>query len=404
MADLGATVVKVESCTYPDWWRGVDFSAEAVELRSYEKSMIFNIMNRNKSGVAVDLTRPEGKDILLRLAADADAVIENYSADVMPKLGLGCADLRKVNPELVVVSMPAFGSHSEWRDVRAYGSTLEQGSGLPSVTGRADWPPTHNHLAYGDPIGGLNAAAALLIALMHRKRTGRGQYVDLAQVECMFPLVAPWIIEQSATGRTAPRIGNRHRQHVPHGCFPCAGNDSWIVIAVTGDAEWLRLCDVIGRPDLGADPDLRTAAGRRDVEEVLERAISAWTAAQDADGAIRLLQAHGVAAGVARSPHELLLRDPHLRSRGFWQKITRDFVGDHHQPSPPYRESADPYLVRAPAPTLGQHTDDVLRALLSMVDDELEGLAAAGVTGTVAVSIDKKRARSGDGARPAASI
>ncbi len=415
MADLGATVIKVESCAYPDWWRGVDFSAEAVELRSYEKSMIFNIMNRNKSGVALDLTRPEGKELLLQLAADADAVIENYSAGVMPKLGLAYADLCKVNPDLVVVSMPAFGADSDWRDVRAYGSTLEQGSGLPSVTGRPDWPPTHNHLAYGDPIGGLNAAAALLIALLHRKRTGRGQYVDLAQVECMFPLVAPWIVEQSAAGRVAPRIGNRHRQYVPHGCFPCAGDDSWIVIAVTGDAEWLRLCEVMGRPDLSADPGLRMAAGRRDVEDDLERAISAWTTTRDADEAMRLLQHHGVAAGVARSPHELLLRDPHLRSRGFWQSVTREFVGDHAQPSLPFREEADPYPMRAPAPTLGQHTNDVLRAYLSATEHELETLNATGVTGTVAVSIERKRpklpqqpaaaiaARPNDGARPSIS-
>jgi crotonobetainyl-CoA:carnitine CoA-transferase CaiB-like acyl-CoA transferase len=407
MADLGATVIKVESCTYPDWWRGVDFSADAVELRSYEKSMIFNIMNRNKSGVALDLTRPEGRDILLRLVADADAVIENYSASVMPKLGLGYPDLCKVNPELVMVSMPAFGSESDWRDVRAYGSTLEQGSGLPSVTGCADWPPTHNHLAYGDPIGGLNAAAALLIALIHRKRTGRGQYVDLAQVECMFPLVAPWIIEQSATGQLAPRIGNRHRQYVPHGCFACAGADSWIVIAVADDSEWLRLCEVIDRPDLAADPALLSVAGRRGVENDLERVISAWSASIDADDAMRLLQAHGVSAGVARSPHELLLRDPHLDARGFWQKVSRDFVGDHFQPSLPFRENADPYPVRTPAPTLGQHTEDVLRACLSMTDDELAELRAAAVTGSVAVSIEEKHTksrRSAVGPRPVVEL
>jgi crotonobetainyl-CoA:carnitine CoA-transferase CaiB-like acyl-CoA transferase len=120
--------------------------------------------------------------------------------------------------------------------VRAYASALEQASGLPSVTGHADGPPTMNHIAYGGPIGGLNVSAALLAALLHRRRTGQGQHVNLSQVECILPLVAPWIIEQSITGAVAPRLGNRHPVFVPHGCFGCAGDDGWVVIAVTGDA------------------------------------------------------------------------------------------------------------------------------------------------------------------------
>src|SRR5690606_26583687 len=134
--------------------------------------------------------------------------------------------------EIIMLSMPAFGADGPWRDCRAYGSTLEQASGLPSVCGRPQDPPSLIHIAYGDPIGGLHAASALLVALYHRQRTGRGQRIVLSQVECMFTMVAPWIVEQSANGRGGERLGTRHPQHAPHGLYRCAGEDAWLLVAV----------------------------------------------------------------------------------------------------------------------------------------------------------------------------
>ena len=180
------------------------------------------------------------------------------------------AELIKVNPSLVMVSMAAFGATGPWRETRAYGSTLEQGSGLPSVGGRAHDPPMMNHLAYGDAVGGLNACSAMLVALLHRRETGEGQFIDLSQVQCMLPFTAAWAIEQSANGRVAPRTGNRHPSFVPHGVFPSAGADKWVSIAVTDDAMWSALARLIGI----ADPALATAAGRRAQEDRIESAIS----------------------------------------------------------------------------------------------------------------------------------
>ena len=148
LADLGADVIKIEACGYPDWWRGVDNRIETVTQRLYEKSHRFNIMNRGKRAITLDLTVPDGVALAKALVKDADAVIENYSAEVLRKFGLDYAELAKVNPSLVMVSMAAFGGSGPWRETRAYGSTLEQGSGLPSVGGRADDPPMMNHLAY----------------------------------------------------------------------------------------------------------------------------------------------------------------------------------------------------------------------------------------------------------------
>jgi crotonobetainyl-CoA:carnitine CoA-transferase CaiB-like acyl-CoA transferase len=394
MADLGAEIIKVEGRAYPDWWRGADYGEAGIAARLYETRHAFNIQNRNKTGITLDLTRPDGADLLRRLVATADAVVENYSQGVLPKLGLAYPDLRAVKPDLVMVSMPAFGADTEWADVRAYGSTLEQASGLPSVTGQPDGPPTMSHVAYGDPIGGLNAAAALLVALFHRKRTGEGQLINLSQVECMLPLVAPWIIEQSIAGSVAQRRGNRHPVFVPHGCFRCAGDDAWIVIAVTDDAAWQNLCAVIDRLDLAGDPALATATGRRAAEDRLEAAITEWTRWHSPDEAMQELQARRVAAGVARSFEDIMLREPHLEARGFWQVVDRPFMGEHRQPSPTFREDGRAYPIRTPAPTLGQSTRDVLRRILDLSDAELDRLEAERIIGTEPIPISQRRPRS----------
>ncbi|HZZ86737.1 MAG TPA: CoA transferase, partial [Caulobacteraceae bacterium] len=277
VADLGAQVIKVEGRGYPDWWRGADYSEEAVAAFGYEKPLYFNWVNRNKTGITLDLTNPEGVELLLRLVATADAVVENYGQGVLTGFGLDYERFREARPDIVMMSMPAFGASTEWAEVRAYGSTLEQASGLPTVTGWPEDRPTMNHIAYGDPIGGLSACPALLTALLHRQRTGEGQFIDLSQVECLFPLAAPWIIEQSVTGKLAPRTGNRHAVFAPHGVFPCDTPDSWVVVAVTDDGAWRALCGAIGRRDLAGDPALETAAGRKAAEDRIERAVAEWT-------------------------------------------------------------------------------------------------------------------------------
>jgi crotonobetainyl-CoA:carnitine CoA-transferase CaiB-like acyl-CoA transferase len=396
LADLGAEIVKVEACQYPDWWRGVDNRPIFFEEQLYEKRPPFLVMNRNKLGVTLDLTSPDGAALLKRLVARADAVVENYARDVLPKLGLDYAALRAAKPDLVMVSMPAFGATGAWADCRAYGSTLEHASGLPSVAGNADWPPTMSHIAYGDAIGGLNAAAALLIALFHRARTGEGQHIDMSQVECMLPLVAPWIIEQSATGRLAPRLGSRHPMFVPQGCFPCAGEDAWVAVSVTSDAAWQPLCRVIERADLAADAGLVSAAGRRAREDEIEAAIAAWTQRRSADQAMAALQAAGIAAGAVRSPFELQA-EPHLAARRFWQQVDRPFSGPHVQPSAPYRENGEAYAVRRAAPTLGQDNDFVLGELLGLSAPDIAALRAQGVVGTTAILPSQRRARASTG-------
>ncbi len=380
LADLGADVIKIEAIQYPDWWRGVDRRSAYVDGQMYEKTVRFCIMNRNKRGVTLDLTRPQGVALTKRLVAGADIVVNNYSTDVLPKLGLGYDVLRTVNPRLVMMSMSAFGADSVYRECRAYGSTLEQGSGLPSVVGNPDGPPAMSHTAFGDAVGGLNGCAAALVALIHARNTGQGQFIDLAQIECMMPFAAPWIVVHSIGGTPPARYGNRHPQFVPHGCFRCAGKDNWIMVAATDEDMWHRLAIVVGLPEWATDASLQSAEARRSIEDIIEKGIEAWTLTRDADQAMSELQAVGVAAGVVRLPIDLL-KDRHLRSREFLQQIERAFMGLHPQPSMPIREGASPYAIRTPAPTLGQHNEEILSGLLGLSDAEIAQLMREQIIG-----------------------
>lgn len=384
MGDLGADIIKVEACGYPDWWRGTSQSHADFEQKLFEKYPRFLAMNRNKRGITLDLTSPDGAALLKELVRGADAVVENYSSQVLPKMGLAYSDLCQVNPSLVMVSMAAYGATGPWSDCRGYGSTLEQGSGLPSVSGREGDPPVMNHIAHGDAVGGLNAACALLVALRHREKTGQGQHVDLAQVECMLPFVAPWVIEHSANGSVGPRTGNRHPTHAPQGVYRCQGTEAWLLVAVTDDAAWQALCRVIDNPALAADAALAGAPGRHAQADRIDAAIGAWCAQRDPDTAMRLLQRAGVAAGTVRAPVDLY-QDPHLIARGAFPVVERAYVGRHPLFAAPYRSGAQPLPVRWPAPTMGQFNREVLGGVLGLSEAEISRLAELGVIGDAAL-------------------
>ncbi len=378
LADLGAEVVKIESARHFDWWRGVDHDADAIAAGAHEKTSNFNHINRNKLGVAIDLATPKGRDLALRIATQVDAVIENQATGVMDRLGLSWSELRQVNPSLIMLSMPGFGAEGPWSSYRAYGSTVEQSAGLPHLTGRPEDPPVQSHIAYGDACGGLHAAAALLTALFHRKRTGQGQRIDLAQVEGMLQLGLHGPVHQALKGAPPPRLGNRHPVFAPHGCFPCAGEDQWLAVALTDDAAWPALARRIGRGDLADDPALASADGRRARENDIEAALAAWTRPRDAREAMEALQSDGVAAGLVQRSRDLLT-DPIFEARGFWATVDRAHVGPTPHPLAPYTIDGERPAIRRPAPLLGEHTAPVLRDLLGLSEAEIGALEAEGI-------------------------
>lgn len=382
LADMGADVIKVESCERFDWWRSWEATPQWIADDGAEKSAQFNMVNRNKRAITLDLEHPRGRQLLLDLVATANAVVENYSGGVLPKLRLGYQVFREARDDIILLSMPAFGSTGPWRLFRAYGSTVEQSSGLPHLHGHAEDAPTMLHVAYGDAVGGLNGAAALLTALRHQRRTGAGQQVDLSQVESLFPLAAHGILSHAASGRAPPRQGNRSAAMAPHGVYPCAASqarpdapDEWLVLEVQNEPQWQALCELA--PSLAGFGNLADRLARA---AALDEAIAAWTRPRSAHELMTRLQQRGVPAAATHAA-STLMADPQLLARGYWQWLERAVVGNQPNPSPPYRPGPEPIAIRQPAPTMGQHNREVLGDILGLDEAAIADLERTGIIG-----------------------
>ena len=378
MADLGAEVLKIEAGRYPDWWRGMNWTPAFIEDRHYELATIFCGLNRGKQGVSIDLTTPAGRELALALAARADAVVENQAAGVMAKFGLDYDALRAAQPALVMVSMSAFGTGNAWSDTRAYGSTLEQGCGLPSLTGVPGTAPTMTHLAHGDPVGGLYGCAALLTALVHQRRSGQGQYVNLSMVEAMLQLTTPGLLAHQVSPGTPLRRGNRRDSMAPHGLYPAAGSDQWLAVAVDSAEAFAALARAIGRPDWAAAPGLRTLAGRQAQEPAIDAAISAWSRQHAPEHAATLLQAAGVmAAGLVHAEH--LAQDDHLASVDFYIDVERALSGPQRQAGVAITQDGQRLGANQPAPLLGEHSWPVLQRHAGLSRPQFDALVQQAV-------------------------
>ncbi len=361
LGDLGAEVVKIESEVHYDWWRGWEPLGQS-DPPAYELNPVFNSMNRSKLGVSLDLTTPEGLAHAKALVAQADIVIENYAPGVMAKLGLSAEALQAVRPGLIMVSMGAFGATGPWSFFRAYGSTVEHASAMPHANGHADWPPSLQHAAYGDPVAGIFAAIAALSVLHGRDRLG-GAWVDLAQVECLFQLGADNILAAQTLG-DLPRLGNRARNVAPRCVVPAADQGASLALAVSTDTQWRALCGVLNRAEWAADPALATVEGRNLNADEIEAAIAAWAEGRTAAEAADILQRAGAPAAPVVPTHRLTA-EPHLVATGCWTFLERPHVGRHITAAAPYHvDGARPEILR-PAPLLGQHTDQVLERVVA---------------------------------------
>ena len=379
VADLGATVLKIEAARYPDWWRGVNWTPEFIADKGYEKSTIFCGLNRGKRGISLDLTVAEGRDLALQLIAGADAVIENQAAGVMARLGLDAEQVARVRPDAVMVSMSAFGLGNPWSDTRAYGSTLEQGSGLPSFVGTPDTPPTMTHLAHGDPVGGLYGCAALLTALVHRRRTGEGQFVNQSMVESMLQFTTPALLAHQLTGHSERR-GNRQAGLVPQGLFAAAGADEWVALTVFDGPAFARLARLLGREDWADDATLQEAAARRQIEDQIDAAIAAWCCTRTPSDAAQTLQAAGLAAAPLRHAQDIV-SDPHLQNGQFFIDLQRETSGPQRQAGVSIRLNGQRLGARQPAPQLGEHSWDELNRRIGMARPRFDALVRDGVIG-----------------------
>ena len=378
LADFGAEVIKIEAGRYPDWWRLVDWSPEAIERGQYEESLQFSALNRAKKSVSLDLTTEEGQRLAKSLVAHADVVVENHAAGVMDRLGLGYDVLSTGHSELVMLSMSAFGAGNAWSDTRAYGSVLDQGSGLPSFVGEENWPPTMAHVAYGNPIGGIYGAASLLTAIFHQRRSGKGQWINNSPIEAMLPFTTPALLTRQATGREPVRSGNRHPLLVPHGCFQCRGKNRWIAVAVADGQSWKALANIIGRQDLRDDATLLESPARRARQAGLESAIANWTRGKEAREAASTLQAAGILAAPIHHLDEVEA-DQHLLARRFFYTIEGPHIGRQIQGGLPLTVNGERYPMRGLAPLLGGNSAEVLKRLADVDAQGFESLLNRGI-------------------------
>jgi crotonobetainyl-CoA:carnitine CoA-transferase CaiB-like acyl-CoA transferase len=373
LAQYGAEVIKVESLQRVDGWRGM--AADP----GIERSNIFNGVNLNKLGITLDLTSEAGRDLLKPLVQRADVLIENFSPRVMGNFGLTDEVLHGWRPNLIILSMPAFGQSGPWRDFVGFAPTIEQLSGLPELTGYPDGPPVLTGHSVADPCAGLFGAFAALAVLRHRTTTSGGAHIDLSQLEAMTSLLGPELVAEQLGGAAPRRVGNSDPDVSPSGCYPAAGHDNWIVITAGPPDAWAGLDAAAGRR-WGDDPRFASPEARRRHAGELDRLIGAWTWRYDAESLAGRLQAHRVAAAPVATGMSIY-HDAHLAARGSTKEINRAFVGPVRYPVLPFKFSRTPGNVGRAGPTLGQDNHAILADLLGVPEARLAALRADRVIG-----------------------
>jgi benzylsuccinate CoA-transferase BbsF subunit len=376
MANFGAFVVRVESASRPDGFRA-HYPPFKDNKKGVNRSGVFAFNNDSVCSVGVNLKAPGGMDVATRLAAKADVVIENFTPGTMKKLGLGYDALSKLNPGLIMLSTCNMGQTGPRAQHPGFGSQLTSLSGFTNLAGEPGGTPVIVYGPYIDYVAVGFGYVAILAALEHRRRTGQGQYIDLAQYENGIHFLAPAILQQQLLGTSPSRDGNRHEFAAPHNAYPCEGNDAWCVISVFDDAEWQRLVNAMGRPGWAASLRFATQLSRKQNEAELDALVSEWTRTKPSAELMTLLQRAGVHAAKVNNMADLFA-DPQLGHRRFWRTVNHKEVGVHHAEMPAFDLSLTPAADPQPDPCLCEHTEMVLKKLLGLSEQEIETLEAQG--------------------------
>jgi len=383
LADMGAQVIRLESCQRLESYRGDALYKNETEGEFWNRGANFYEHNRNKLGITLDLTNTAGMEILKDLVSISDVFAENFTPRAIRNFHLEYEDLRRVKPDIVMVSSTGYGFTGPWANFGATGPATEGASGLVYMTGYADGPPLLPEIPYTDYTAAEQTVFAVMTALMHRLRTGQGQFVDISQTQAASATMPEALLDFAANGRTEPRIGNGDSGMAPHGCYPCLGDDRWITIAVATDEEWQAVCRVLGQNGWAANLRFEDSLSRWKNRDELDALIGTVTRTWDAHELMHALQKDGVAAGAVLDSKDLLF-DPHLGQRNFYEVVT------HHEstgipPLPyagrPWKLSKTPAVNSQPAPLMGEHNNLVLSGLLGKTAEEMTALEEAGIIG-----------------------
>ena len=373
LAAYGAEVIKVESAVRPDSSRGSPQPGSEVGDQPWNNGGMYHEANRNKLGISLDLNTDRGKELFKELVSVSDVVAQNFPPRVMRNFGLDYPELRKIKPDIIVLDSTAYGSSGPWENYIGYGSSLQAATGLTYLTGYEDSGPVQGGILFNDTLGALNATYAILLALAHRERTGQGQWIDLSQYEAGVAHLGEAFMEYEMNGVAPTRRGNSHPDHVPYGLYPCAGDDGWLSITVTSDAEWANFVRAVGEA-WASNRDWETAESRLSQRKSLDEAIGRWTSDKDKHEVMHLLQSGGVACGAVYNTRDIAT-DAHHADRGFFE------ISQHPEPVGPRPHSAPLFgltgVDRPPdrlAPRFGEANRKVFQELLGRTDQEYDEL------------------------------
>jgi crotonobetainyl-CoA:carnitine CoA-transferase CaiB-like acyl-CoA transferase len=375
LADHGAEVVKVErKIPAPLGNRKLGLQCD---------------LHRDKLSVALNMQHPRGVELARKIAAKSDIVMDNFSARVMRTWGMDYESLKAVKPDIICISMSGLGHTGPLSSYVSYGPTLQALTGYTLLMAEPDGTPAGYGYSYADMCGGYTGALAALVALWNRRRTGRGQFVDLSQLEAVASVIGPTLLDISANDRTQspPGYASQEGPAAPHGVYKCRplknddgsiDDDRWIAISVRTGSEWRRFVTAISSPDWASDPSFRTLYLRMRNSNALDENISRWTAEHSAEDAMTILQDAGIAAGVVQNGIDICAHDPQLKERGFWPTVSTTKGATTQVTGIPFKLSATSGQVRTIAPEVGENNDYVLGELLGLTRAAQESLIAEG--------------------------
>ena len=384
LADMGAQVIRMESIHRLESYRNASLYENNSEGAFWNRGANFYEQNRNKLGLTLDLSKPEGLSILKELIKVSDIFAENFTPRVMKSFGIEYEDLVKIKPDLIMVSSTGYGFDGPWANFGATGPATESASGMAIMTGYHNDMPIMPEIPYIDYTAAEHTVFAIMSAIIHRMSTGEGQFIDISQTETASATVPEALLDFIVNGRVEPRHGNDDPVMAPHGCFRCKGQDKWITIAVQNDHEWKTLCEILNIEEAQANSkDYSSTLDRWTNRTELHKLIDNHTKDWDNHKLTHLLQSNGVAAGsVMESPD--LLFDKHLQDRGFYEVV------EHHPstgmpPLPyasrPWKFSETPAVTPKAAPIMGENNEFILKELLGKTDEEFDELVVTQIIG-----------------------
>jgi benzylsuccinate CoA-transferase BbsF subunit len=377
LADHGAEVIKVETSTHYDFPRTM--APFAGKERGINRSAYFTNRNSSKLGVTLNLKTTGGVDLAKRLIPSCDLIVNNFRAGVLERAGLGYQEAAELRPDVIYVSMPLQGTGGPQANYSGVGHTLNVIAGIYDTTSYEDGTIVGPGTNFPDhSVNPGHALVAILAALTYRRRTGRGQYIEISQLESTLNLLGPHILAASMTRSNPAPEGNTTTAKAPYGVFPSAGEDRWIAISVDGDAQWAGLTQVAHDQAWADDPRFATREGRLSLSQELNKLVGDWTRGNDGFDLMDELQAVGVAAGVVQNAQDLVERDPQLAFRGHFVTLDHPEMGPTVYNAAPYKFSRTPGGPRRSAPMLGQHNDEVFRGILGVSDEEMTRLQEDG--------------------------